>query len=61
METLLLFCVCNILDNGKKSSGVFSCKDSPQTTFIVLFNTLHPEDARRRRPKHVGVVSKQRI
>jgi hypothetical protein len=29
--------------------------------FIVLFNTVHPEDGRRRRPKHVGVVNKQRI
>ena len=24
---------------------------------IVLFNTVHPEDGRRRRPKHVGVVN----
>jgi hypothetical protein len=29
--------------------------------FIILFNTLHPEDSHRRRPKHVGVVNKQRI
>jgi hypothetical protein len=27
----------------------------------VIFNTAHPEDGRRRRPKHVGVVSKQPI
>ena len=26
-------------------------------TFIVLFNTVHPEDGRTRRPKHVGVVN----
>jgi hypothetical protein len=25
--------------------------------FVVLFNTVHPEDGRRRRPKHVGVAS----
>jgi hypothetical protein len=30
-----------------------------QNFFIVLFDTVHPEDGRRRRPKHVGVVSKQ--
>ena len=29
--------------------------------FIVLFNTVHPEDGHRRPPKHVGVVNKQRI
>ena len=29
--------------------------------FVLLFNTVHPEDGLRRRPKHVGVVSKQRI
>jgi hypothetical protein len=29
--------------------------------FIVVFNTLHPEDGRRRRKKHVGVVYKQCI
>ena len=27
--------------------------------FNVLFNAVHPEDGRRRRPKHVGVVNKQ--
>ena len=27
--------------------------------FIVLFDTLHREDGRRRRPKRVGVVNKQ--
>ena len=26
--------------------------------FIVLFNTVHPEDGCRRRPKRVGVVNK---
>jgi hypothetical protein len=29
--------------------------------FVLLFNTVHPEDGRRRWPKHVGVVGKQRI
>jgi hypothetical protein len=29
--------------------------------FIVLFNAVHPQDGRRRRPKHVGVINKQRI
>jgi hypothetical protein len=24
--------------------------------FFVLFNTVHPEDGVKRRPKHVGVV-----
>jgi hypothetical protein len=27
--------------------------------FIVLFNTVHSEDGRRKQPKHVGVVNKQ--
>jgi hypothetical protein len=31
------------------------------TTFTVLFSTVHPEDSRRRWPKHVGVLSKQRV
>jgi hypothetical protein len=26
----------------------------------VLFSIAHPEDGRRRRPKHVGVINKQR-
>jgi hypothetical protein len=34
---------------------------SPHTSFIALFNTVHPGDGRRRRPKRVGVVSNQRI
>jgi hypothetical protein len=29
--------------------------------FIVLFNSVHAEDGRRRRLKHVGEVNKQRI
>ena len=28
-------------------------------TFIVLFDSIHPEDGRRRRPKHVDVVNNQ--
>jgi hypothetical protein len=28
---------------------------------IVLFNPVHPEDGRRRRPKHVSVVGTQRV
>jgi hypothetical protein len=29
-------------------------------SFIVLFNIVRPEDGHPRRPKHVGVISKQR-
>jgi hypothetical protein len=29
--------------------------------FIVPFKGVHPEDGRRKQPKHVGVVSKQHI
>ena len=38
-----------------------SWADSPYTTFIVLFNTVDPEDGRKRRAKHVGVIEIQRI
>ena len=31
----------------------------PQNPFIVLFDTVHPKDGLRRRPKPVGVVNKQ--
>jgi hypothetical protein len=39
----------------------WSWSDSPHTTVIVLLNTVHPEDGRRRRQKHVGVINKQCI
>jgi hypothetical protein len=29
--------------------------------FILFVNTVHPEDGRKRRPKHVGVVNIQRV
>jgi hypothetical protein len=45
-------CVC--MWGGE--SGVNKSK-----TFIVSFNTVHPEDDHRRRPKQVGVINKQRI
>jgi hypothetical protein len=36
-----------------------SSTDSPHQLFIVLFDTVQPEDGHRRQPKHVGVVNKQ--
>ena len=29
--------------------------------FIVFLNTVHAEDGRRKRPKHVDVINKQRV
>ena len=35
-----------------------SMTDLHTQLFIIPFNTVHPEDGRRRRPKYVGVVNK---
>jgi hypothetical protein len=35
------------------------CCEPVHRRFIVPFDTVHPEDGRRRLPKHVGVVNKQ--
>jgi hypothetical protein len=38
-----------------------SWTNSPHIIIAVIFNIVHPKEGLRRRPKHVGLVNKQRI
>ena len=46
--------------NFQHNKNVFLHSDRYKL-FIVLFDTVHPEDGRGRRPKHLGVVNKKTI